>query len=79
MSQVIDAIYENGVFKPLQNVPLKERQRVEIKIISLDDWQLRFQRIIKKIQKNTAQYSSQEIESNISQAIYEVRKKKHDR
>ena len=30
MSKVIDAIYENGVFKPLEKVSLKEHERVHI-------------------------------------------------
>jgi len=42
MSKVIDAIFENGVFKPLQDVNIKEREKVAIKIISLDEWQSRF-------------------------------------
>ena len=32
MSKVIDAIYENGVFKPLEKVTLKEHERVHIVI-----------------------------------------------
>jgi predicted DNA-binding antitoxin AbrB/MazE fold protein len=76
MSKIIDAIFENGVFKPLQNVDVKEHEKVAIKIISLDEWQSRFNRIIKKIHKKAAQYTSEEIESNISNAIKEVRKEK---
>jgi len=79
MSKVIDAIFENGVFKPLQDVNIKEREKVAIKIISLDEWQSRFNRIIEKIQKKTAQYTSEEIESDISQAIKEVREEKRGR
>ncbi len=30
MSKVIDAVYENGVFKPLEKVSLKEHERVHI-------------------------------------------------
>jgi predicted DNA-binding antitoxin AbrB/MazE fold protein len=32
MSKVIEAIYENGVFKPLQKVNLREGERVKIEI-----------------------------------------------
>lgn len=79
MSRVIEAIYENGVLRPLQEVPVKEHQRVEIKILSLDDWQVRFKQLIERIQKKTAQYSSEEIESDIFGAVQEVRTMKHDR
>ena len=30
MSKAIDAIYENGVFKPLEKVSIKEHERVHI-------------------------------------------------
>ncbi len=66
MSNIIDAIFENGVFKPLQKVEVKEHEKVAIKIISLDEWQRRFNRIIEKIHKKAAQYTSEEIESDIS-------------
>lgn len=78
MSKVIEAIFENGVFKPLQNVDVKEHEKVAIKIISLDEWQKRFNRIIEKIHKKAAQYTSEEIESDISNAIRETRKEKRD-
>jgi len=32
MSKVIEAIYENGVFKPLSKVDLKDGERVKIKV-----------------------------------------------
>lgn len=76
MHKVIDAIYENGVFKPLEDVEIKEHEKVSIKIISLGEWQNRFNRIVEKIQKKAVQYSSEEIEHDISQAIKEARKAK---
>ena len=35
-----DAIYENGVLKPVQAVPLQERERVQITIQSKSNWVL---------------------------------------
>jgi len=32
MPKIIEAVYENGVFKPLQKVDLKEGERVRIRI-----------------------------------------------
>jgi len=32
MAKIIEAIYKNGVFKPLQKVDLKEGERVKIEI-----------------------------------------------
>jgi len=79
MSKVIDAIFENGVFKPLQHVEIKDHEKVSIKIISLDDWQKRFNLLIEKIHKETSRYNPEEIESDIFNAIKEVRKEKRGR
>lgn len=77
MSRVIDAVFENGVFKPLQDVEVREHEKVAIKIVSLDEWQNRFNKIIEKIHKKAAQYTPEEIEADISYAIKEVRKEKY--
>ncbi len=37
MSKVIEAIFENGIFKPLRETHLKNLQRVKIEILSQDD------------------------------------------
>lgn len=79
MPKVIDAVFEDGVFKPLQSVEVKEHEKVAIKILSLDEWQSRFNRIIEKIHKKTAQYPPEEIEADIAQAIKEVREAKSGR
>lgn len=73
MRQVITAIFENGVFKPMQNIEMKEHEEVTMKVVSMDDWQKQFDRIIEKIHQKAARYSPTEIESDITQAISEVR------
>ena len=35
MPKIIEAIYENGVFKPLQKVDLREGERVKISVSSV--------------------------------------------
>ena len=76
MAEVINAIFGNDVFKPLEKIEMKEHEKVTIKILSLDQWQSRFDRTIEKIHKKAKQYTSEEIETDISQAIKEVREKK---
>lgn len=76
MSQVIEAVFENGVFRPLQPVEITDHEVVSIKILSSDEWQSRFTRIIEKIQKNTAQYRAEEIEADVLSAVKEVRNMK---
>lgn len=79
MSKIINAVFENGVFKPLQEVDVKEHEKVEIKIFSRDEWQNRFNRIIKKIHKKASKYTPEEIEADIAHAIKEVKAEKHGR
>ncbi len=79
MSKTIEAIFENGVFKPLQKVDLKDHEQVEIKVVPKGEWERRFNLLIGKIQKKSVKYSVEEIESDISQAIKEVREGKRGR
>lgn len=37
MPKVIEVIYENGVFKPLEKVDLLDKTRLKIKIEDIDD------------------------------------------
>lgn len=75
MSKTIEAIYENGVLKPLQKLQLKEHEKVEIQIFSPEEWQRRFARVIEKIHKKTALFPPEEIDSDIAQAVKEYRGK----
>jgi predicted DNA-binding antitoxin AbrB/MazE fold protein len=76
MTEVINAVFKNGVFRPLEKIEMKEHEKVIIKILSLDQWQTGFNRVIEKIHKRANQYTYEEIEKDISQAIKEVRKEK---
>jgi predicted DNA-binding antitoxin AbrB/MazE fold protein len=74
MSKVIDAVFEGGVFKPIKKIRLKDKQQVQIQILSDEDWQRKFDRILKSIRSKTAKFSPEEIEADIEEAIKEVRK-----
>lgn len=79
MSKVIDAVFEDGVFKPIKKIRLKDKQRVQIQILSDDDWKKRFDRVLKSIRSKTAKFSPEEIGADIEEAIKEVRKAKRER
>jgi predicted DNA-binding antitoxin AbrB/MazE fold protein len=57
MSRVINAVFEDGVFKPLQKVDIKNHEKLTIEPVPLDEWQARFDRIIRRIHSKAAQYS----------------------
>lgn len=79
MSKVVDAIYENGVFKPKKKMRMKDKKHVQIQIISDDDWRKKFDRILKSIRSQTSKFSPEEIEADIEEAIKEVRKARRER
>ena len=56
MSQVVEAIFQNGVFKPLHPVDIKESEVVAIKVVSINEWQTKFRALIEKIHRKTAQF-----------------------
>lgn len=76
MSRLIDAVYEDGVFKPAKKIRLKDKQKVQIQILSEGDWQIRFDKAIKAIRAKTAGFPTEEIEADIEEAIKEVRKRR---
>ncbi len=74
MPKTIEAIYENGVFKPLKKIRLKDKQQVQIQILSDKDWQRKFDKALKAIRSKTAMFPTREVETDIKDAIKEVRK-----
>ena len=38
MSLTVEAVYENGVLKPVEPLPLKEQERVQITIVPRSNW-----------------------------------------
>jgi predicted DNA-binding antitoxin AbrB/MazE fold protein len=38
MTMTVEAIYENGVLKPLKPLPLKDQERVEVTVRSGGNW-----------------------------------------
>ena len=72
MPKIINAIYENGVFKPLEPVSLKEHEKVKLDINLDERLRNQFKKLTESIYKRTDRYSSEEIEANITEAFREV-------
>ena len=56
MGKVVEAVYEKGVFKPLEKVNLREGERVRLEIRKsifgiLKDWKVDAQRIKDELRK----------------------------
>lgn len=76
MSKVINAIYEDKVFKPLQRVDLPEHEKVEIVIRTEFEWKNSFEGLLKRIHSRTRKYSSEEMEADITHAREEVQRER---
>lgn len=70
----IAVVYENGVFKPLEEVNIKEHEKLTVTIYSDVQWQKEVTSLFKKIHKRTKNFSPKEIEADISKARREARK-----
>ncbi|GJQ49446.1 hypothetical protein KsCSTR_15500 [Candidatus Kuenenia stuttgartiensis] len=74
MSKTINAIFEDGVFKPLEPVSLNEHERVKLDI-NLDERLCnQLKTLTETIYKRTDKHSSEEIEIAITEAHREVGK-----
>lgn len=78
MTQLINAVYQHGVFKPLARVKLHENQKVRISVTDEDPPRSdkKWNALLKTVHRRNRKFSSKEIESDITAAIREVRAKK---
>ena len=76
MSKVIDAVFEDGVFKPVKKLRLKDKKQVKIQILNDEDWQIKFDRVLKAIRAKTAGFPTAEIEADVEKAVNEVRNRR---
>ncbi|MBI5746021.1 MAG: antitoxin family protein [Nitrospirae bacterium] len=53
MPKTIEAIYEDGVFKPLDQVPLPEHTRIRLTLSPTKDWAEKFRRLLNKVHQRT--------------------------
>jgi len=72
MAKTINAIYENGVFKPLEPISLKEHERVTLDINLEECLRKQLKKLTEKLYKRSDKYSSKEIEANITEAFREI-------
>ncbi|MBI3583271.1 MAG: antitoxin family protein [Nitrospinae bacterium] len=72
MLKTINAIYEDGVFKPLEPISLDEHEKVRLDINLDERLRKQLEELAEDIYKRTDKYSSEEIEANITEAYREV-------
>jgi predicted DNA-binding antitoxin AbrB/MazE fold protein len=72
----IQAIFEDGVLKPTEELDLQEHERVRLIITAEAEWQRQFAALLEQVYARTDQFSSEEMEADISAAAQEVRASK---
>lgn len=73
MPKTIEAVYEDGVFKPLNQVPLPEHTKIRLTLSLPRDWSEKFQRLLKKVHQRTKDIPPETIERDITLASRKAR------
>ena len=68
MPKTIEAIYEDGVFKPLDQVPLPEHTKIRLTLSPPKDWSDKFRRFLNKVHQRTKNIPPETIERDITLA-----------
>ncbi|MBI4822916.1 MAG: antitoxin family protein [Nitrospirae bacterium] len=71
MFRTIEAIYEDGVFKPKKKLSFPEHSRIKLTIVSDNEWIGEFKTLLKKVHSRTKKFPSKEIEKDITLASKE--------
>ena len=64
--QTFQAVYENGVLRPLRPLALKEKSRVTVTLRDERKWRADFDRLMRKMNRRTRGISQAEIEAEIT-------------
>jgi predicted DNA-binding antitoxin AbrB/MazE fold protein len=77
MSKTIQAIYEDGVFKPLEPISLPEHEKVRLDINLDEHLRHQLKTVTEGVYQRTDHSSPEEIEANITEACKEVQDMYH--
>jgi predicted DNA-binding antitoxin AbrB/MazE fold protein len=73
---MIEAVYENGVLRPLRSLALKEKSRVTISLCPEATWRRDFDRLLRRMRTHSKAISQRDVEMEITQARTEVKAKR---
>jgi predicted DNA-binding antitoxin AbrB/MazE fold protein len=71
--ETFQAVFENGVFRPLQPVRLKEKSRVTVTLCGKRKWRNDFERLMRRMSRRTRAITQKDIEAEVTQARAEVK------
>ena len=77
--RVIPAVFEDGVLKPEQALPLKNRENVQIADLPKTSWARALGALLRQVHSRSSTLRASEIESEIGHAAREARRSRRRR
>ena len=68
IEQTFQAVFENGILRPLEPLRLKEKSRVTITLCQESKWRNDFERLMRKMSRRTRAIPQKDIEAAVTQA-----------
>lgn len=67
----VQAIFEDGVLRPSEDLGLQEHERVRLIVTSEAEWQHKFAALLEQVQSKTDRFTTDQIEADITAATHE--------
>lgn len=72
-AETFQAVFENGVLRPLRPLRLKEKSRVTLTLCGESKWRNDFERLMRKMSRRTRAITQKDTEAEVTQARAEVK------
>jgi predicted DNA-binding antitoxin AbrB/MazE fold protein len=73
IEQTFQAVFENGVLRPLEPLRLKEKSRVTVTLCQESKWRNDFERLMRKMSRRTRAIPQKDIEAAVTQSRADVK------
>lgn len=67
----VQAVFEDGVLRPSEDLGLQEHERVRLIVTSEAEWERQFGALLEQVQRKTDRFAADEIEADITVASQE--------
>jgi len=76
IEETFQAVFENGVLRPLRPLRLKDKSRVLISLCSEARWRKEFERLLHRMKARTKAIPQKVVEAEVTEARAEVKAKR---
>lgn len=67
----VQAVFEDGVLRPNEDLGLQEHERVRLIVTSEAEWERKFAVLLEQVQSKTERFATDEIDADITAATQE--------